>query len=124
MKKTFISEINENDYYAVIFSSKRTSGDNGYNKMGDEMIKLASSQNGFLGCESTRDFDGNGITVSYWKEIEDIENWKNNSDHIMAQKYGQETWYKEYALRITKVIRQKYCFKNRASAQQAPELGK
>ena len=42
-------------YYAVIFSSIRTEGDNGYSEMAETMLKLAHSQPGFLGIESTRD---------------------------------------------------------------------
>ncbi|SFS36453.1 hypothetical protein SAMN04488601_10169 [Paenibacillus sp. 453mf] len=42
-------------YYAVIFSSKRTEGDNGYGIMADKMVELASRQPGFLGVEAARD---------------------------------------------------------------------
>jgi len=35
-------------YYAVIFTSHRTEGDNGYGKMAERMVKLASHQPGFL----------------------------------------------------------------------------
>ncbi|MBT4075272.1 MAG: antibiotic biosynthesis monooxygenase, partial [Gammaproteobacteria bacterium] len=36
-------------YYAVIFSSHRTEGDEGYNLMSVKMLELASIQPGFLG---------------------------------------------------------------------------
>jgi len=36
-------------YYAVIFTSHRTDGDNGYNEMATRMVTLASKQPGFLG---------------------------------------------------------------------------
>ena len=42
-------------YYAVIFTSLRTDGDNGYAAMADRMVELARSQPGFLGIESARD---------------------------------------------------------------------
>ena len=48
-------------YYAVIFSSLRTAGDNGYGSMAARMEELAKEQPGFLGIESAR--DGLGITV-------------------------------------------------------------
>lgn len=51
-------------YYAVIFTSERTDGDNQYAEMADEMLKLATVQPGFLGVESAR--EGVGITVSNW----------------------------------------------------------
>lgn len=41
-------------YYAVIFSSTRTEGDNGYEAMSDRMLELAAKQPGYLGVESAR----------------------------------------------------------------------
>ena len=41
-------------YYAVIFTSSRTEGDNGYSKMGEKMVEFASQQPEFLGIESAR----------------------------------------------------------------------
>ena len=42
-------------YYSVIFTSYRTDCDEGYNEMADQMIALASVQEGFLGVESARE---------------------------------------------------------------------
>jgi hypothetical protein len=36
-------------YYAVIFTSKRTSVDENYSEMADKMVELAQLQEGFLG---------------------------------------------------------------------------
>jgi hypothetical protein len=55
----------EPPYFAVIFTSLRTSGDKGYGAMSDRMVELAARQPGFLGVESARDGEGLGITVSY-----------------------------------------------------------
>jgi heme-degrading monooxygenase HmoA len=93
----------EPPYYAVIFTSDRTEGDNGYAEMADRMVELASKQPGFLGAESAR--EGTGITVSYWKDMESINNWKNNPEHIQAQKTGKEKWYSGFITRIAKVER-------------------
>lgn len=92
-------------YYAVIFTSVRTEGDNGYAKMADEMTELGVDQPGFLGVESVRDAEGAGITVSYWDSLEAIENWRNHPRHREAQKSGQELWYKSFATRVCKVER-------------------
>lgn len=96
-----ISNTPEPPYYAVIFTSYRTEGDNGYNDMAEKMLKLASEQPGFLGVESAR--DGVGITVSYWKDLESIDLWKQNSQHMQAKKKGKEAWYSEFKLRIARV---------------------
>lgn len=90
-------------YYAVIFTNTRTSGDDGYEFMAQEMVELASKQKGFLGQESAR--EKIGITVSYWESLEAIKNWKMQSEHLLAQKFGREKWYSAYKTRIALVER-------------------
>jgi heme-degrading monooxygenase HmoA len=91
-------------YYAVIFTSTRTAGDNGYGDMAAQMEALARQQNGFLGVESAR--EEVGITVSYWKSLEDIATWKAHTDHLFAQRKGRSDWYRQYKVRICLVERE------------------
>jgi heme-degrading monooxygenase HmoA len=94
-------------YYAVIFASQRTEGEQGYGKMAEKMVELASKQDGFLGVESARD-EGLGITVSYWQSLEAIKNWKDHSLHQVAQEKGKTIWYQNFSLRVCKVERDSY----------------
>jgi heme-degrading monooxygenase HmoA len=100
---TMIAKTPEPPYYAVIFSSVRTDGDNGYSEMADLMIELAKRQDGFLGVESAR--NELGITVSYWQDLNSIKKWKDNSEHLVAQEKGRSIWYKNFKTRIAKVER-------------------
>jgi len=93
----------EPPYYAVIFTSFRTEGDNGYNQMAEKMVELASTQPGFLGVESAR--EDLGITVSYWSDLESIKQWKANVEHQEAQTLGHKKWYSSFKVRISKVER-------------------
>jgi len=88
-------------YYAVIFSSTRNKGDNGYTEMADIMLELASKQDGFLGVESAR--EELGITVSYWKNLASIKKWKENEEHLIAKERGRIEWYISFKTRICKV---------------------
>lgn len=90
-------------YYAVIFSSLRTEGDQGYDAMAEHMAQLAAQQPGYLGAESAR--EALGITVSYWRDLESIRNWKAHAEHLLAQQAGRSTWYSDYRVRIAKVER-------------------
>jgi heme-degrading monooxygenase HmoA len=92
-------------YYAVIFTSSRTSVDEGYGDMAMKMVEMASQQPGFLGVESARGEDGLGITVSYWESEEAIANWRKNAEHRIAQNHGREKWYSEFVTRVAKVER-------------------
>lgn len=91
--------------YAVIFSSRRTPGDNGYGAMSDRMDELARRQPGFMGVESVRGADGFGITISYWSSLEAIRDWRRNEEHLLAQEQGKEAWYEHYEIKVCKVER-------------------
>lgn len=99
----FIAKTPEPPYYAVIFTSLRTEGDEGYNAMSERMMALAVQQPGFLGVESAR--DGVGITVSYWSDLASIRNWKAHAEHLEAQRLGHQKWYAAFKTRIAKVER-------------------
>ena len=90
-------------YYAVIFTSERTVGDNGYQEMAELMVRLASEQHGFLGIESAR--EEIGITVSYWRDLLSIQNWREHIQHTFARQKGRSDWYSAYKTRIAFVER-------------------
>ena len=92
-------------YYAVIFSSQRSEGEGGYGAMAERMVELAALQPGYLGIESSRDADGFGITVSYWRSEADIVAWKRNAEHAVARQRGREQWYGHFELRVARVER-------------------
>ncbi len=93
-------------YYAVIFTSSRTSSDDdGYGETASRMEELAKEMPGYLGIESARGADGLGITVSYWASEADIANWKRHMEHRSAQERGKKEWYEHYELRVARVER-------------------
>lgn len=95
----------EPPYYAVIFTAQHSKVDAGYGATAGRMVELASQQPGFIGIESTCDAGGLGITVSYWKTLEDIAAWKRHLEHTDARNTGRGQWYTHYELRIAKVER-------------------
>jgi heme-degrading monooxygenase HmoA len=91
-------------YYAVIFTSVRSSDDPaGYEAMAGRMAELAAEQPGFLGMESVRDGAGVGMTVSYWDNLDSIRAWGRQADHRVAQSGGRARWYEAFRLRICRV---------------------
>jgi heme-degrading monooxygenase HmoA len=98
---TLIAKTPKPPYYAVIFTSHRRAGDNGYSQMSEKIVELASQQPGFLGVESAR--EDVGMTVSYWRDLESIKQWKENVEHMKVQKKGHEKWYSSFKVRIAKV---------------------
>lgn len=103
--ETTVAQTPEPPYYAVMFTSFRTDGDNGYGEMADEMVERAQQQVGFLGVESAREPNGMGVTVSYWESEDAIRTWRENARHRTAQKLGREGWYERFVTRVSKVER-------------------
>ena len=91
-------------YYAVIFTSLRTEGDQGYSQAAMRMLELAREQPGFLGVESARE-DALGITVSYWASEAAILAWKHHAEHRAVREQGRSTWYSAFHTRVCKVER-------------------
>ncbi len=91
-------------YVAVVFTSTRTEGDQGYAAMSAAMDELAARQPGYLGIEGVRDGDL-AITVSYWVDHEAARAWKAVAEHTVAQRRGREVWYQDYRVRVATVER-------------------
>ncbi|WP_426157593.1 antibiotic biosynthesis monooxygenase family protein [Pseudomonas sp. TSRC2-2] len=95
--------------YAVIFTSTRTEGDNGYAAAAQRMAELVLEQPGFLGVESVRAADGVGITVSYWQSEAAILAWRDHPEHRLIQARGRSAWYSAFHTRVCRVERE-YAF--------------
>ena len=94
-------------YCAVIFSAVRAADDGAeYEKTSARMRELAAEQEGFLGMESARNPDGFGMTISYWRDSDCARKWKENAEHLQAQRQGREKFYRAYRVRICKVERE------------------
>lgn len=92
-------------YYAVIFTSLKSANNEGYEEWDNQMFELVRQEPGYLGHESYRNADGKGVTISYWKDLESLEHWRNNQLHRKAQELGREKWYEQYRIRVCKVER-------------------
>lgn len=93
-------------YYAVIFTSIRTSEDNGYSEIAKKVLEEAKNEDGFLGFESAR--NEMGISVSYWSSLEAIEKWKTNTLHKEAMKKAKD-FYSYFRVRVC-LVQKEYGF--------------
>lgn len=98
-----IAQTPQPPYYAVIFTSLRTEGGNGYAEAAQRMLEIARSQPGFLGYEAAR--NGLGISVSYWASLDAISAWREHPEHRAVQKMAG-TWYTDSRIRVCKVERE------------------
>ena len=92
-------------YMAVIFSSVRSSDQEGYDEMDVQTFKAVEEISGYLGAESYASNDGKHVTIAYFRTENDIAEWRHHSLHQQAQKLGKEKWYEHYRIRICRVER-------------------
>ena len=93
-------------YYAAIFRIQLAKGiDVPFTAMLTSMSGIAKGQPGYLGEDSVANADGYLIGICYWRTAKDVANWKQNTQHLAAQKLGKEKWFKHYELQIAKVER-------------------
>ena len=98
-----IAETPKAPYVAVIFTIVAGKIDEENAGMSGQMAKLAHEQDGFLGMEAA---SGDlGIMVSYWDSLAAIQEWRQNSEHQVAQKAGKSGVFSAFKIRICKVER-------------------
>lgn len=91
--------------YAVIFKAKINQLDNAYYEMAARMRELATGKYGCTEFVSVTEGEQE-VAISYWKNLDDINKWKNNSEHLVAQELGRSVWYKTYHVQIVEIIRE------------------
>lgn len=90
--------------YIVIFKAILKSLDENYYQTAERMRELALKDYGCVQVDSVCDGDRE-ITLSYWKSEEAILAWKNNPEHLRAQKLGVSQWYESYQVEVVKLNR-------------------
>lgn len=90
--------------YIVIFSANIKKIDDEYIETAEKMRRLAVEQYGCLEFKAVTENEQE-IAISYWPSLEHINNWKNDKEHLKAQKQGKESWYSKYKVQIARVER-------------------
>lgn len=93
--------------YAVIFKAETNKLDDSYSEMALRMRDLAINEYGCTEFISVTENDTE-IAISYWESQEQIREWKQDAEHLVAQELGRSAWYKSYKVQVVEVIRE-YC---------------
>lgn len=92
--------------YAVMFKAKVKQVDEEYLIMAKMMRKIAFEKYECIDfisvCENNIEF-----SISYWKDLESIQRWKENEEHLKAQELGKTKWYESYTIEIVKILNNK-----------------
>jgi hypothetical protein len=88
--------------YAVIFRAEIKLFDDRYSKMAIKMRNLAINKYGCTEFIAVTE-GSHEVAISYWNNQKDIQEWKKNAEHLVAQKLGKAMWYKSYKVQIVEV---------------------
>ena len=91
--------------YAVIFRAEINKLDSRYSEVASQMRELAIKEYGCTEFISVTD-GAQEIAISYWQDQEQIKQWKQDSEHLVAQKLGRSIWYKSYKVQILEILRE------------------
>ena len=69
--------------YAVIFKAKINRLDKAYYEMAVRMRELATGKYGCTEFVSVTEGEQE-VAISYWKNLSDINEWKQNAEHLVA----------------------------------------
>ncbi|MDC1174103.1 antibiotic biosynthesis monooxygenase [Bacteriovoracaceae bacterium] len=94
-------------HFAVIFKTQRDLPiPNEYLEINKKMVQLVTEYGGYVSIDSVMNDTGKGISISYWKSLNDIKKWKENIEHLQAQESGKTKWYDYYKVEVCEIIRE------------------
>ena len=90
--------------YVVIFRAKISQLDDEYHQTALRMRTLAENKYGCTEFVSLTENDDE-IALSYWEDENQIKQWKQDAEHLVAQQSGKEKWYQYYRVEVCKIER-------------------
>ncbi|WP_374252255.1 antibiotic biosynthesis monooxygenase [Acinetobacter brisouii] len=90
--------------FVVIFKAEIAQLDHEYSQLAQHLRQKALSEYGCLKFESYTE-NGQELALSYWSDLESIQRWQQDCEHIVAQQTGQERWYKHYSVEVCEIQR-------------------
>jgi heme-degrading monooxygenase HmoA len=93
---------------AVIFEVIPTKEENpGYLKIAEELRGFLENRDGFISIERFQSLSEKDkiLSLSFWRDEYAIAEWRNVSEHRIAQKKGKESLFHSYRIRVANVVR-------------------
>ena len=91
----------------VVFRNELRAGAAGpaYEALAEQMYGIVSKMPGFVSADSFTSPDGNETAIITFESEEALAAWRNNPEHLEAQRRGQEEFYASYHIQVCEVIR-------------------
>ncbi len=90
--------------FVVIFRARARDLDADYTATAALLRELALTQFGCTEFCTVTEGDQE-IALSYWPDEAGIQAWKQQADHLMAQRLVRERWYASYRVEVAQITR-------------------
>ncbi len=90
--------------YVVIFRAHIQQLDTDYQRIAAQLRELALSQYHCIEFIAISEGEQE-IALSYWHSEADIQAWKAQSDHLLAQQLGRTQWYQSWSVQVANITR-------------------
>ena len=94
--------------YAVIFEVEPAGDGWGtYLEIAGELRSELEKADGFISIERFQSLSNERklLSLSFWRDEESLVAWREQSDHIAAQRLGRERIFEDYRIRVAEVVR-------------------
>jgi len=90
--------------YAVIFRAEIAELEDEYGRIAERLRELALNRYGCSEFVSVSE-GSREIAISYWQSETQIAAWKQDVEHLAAQKLGRSRWYASYRVEVVEIKR-------------------
>ncbi len=94
--------------FAVIFEVKpKNEGREEYLEIAAGLHEFLKDRDGFISIERFQSLteEGKILSLSFWRDKNAIEKWRNIIEHRIAQKKGKESLFHSYRIRVAEIVR-------------------
>ncbi len=84
---------------------KGTDEEQAYKQAARSLTAQASAANGFVSADTFTGRSGAVLSVVRFESTETLAEWRNDPEHLAAQKQGRETWYSSYSVEVCELTR-------------------
>jgi heme-degrading monooxygenase HmoA len=69
------------------------------------LLEIVSRMPGFISVKDFAAEDGESVAIAEFESPEAVTAWKNDPEHLAAQKRGREEFFSEYTVQVCTVVR-------------------
>ncbi len=96
----------EPPYDVIIFTCTLKELTQDFEDASKQLVDLMKDQEGFYGVETLINEEGFASSIFYWRNLEDINVWREINDFMNAKDGEKMKWFHHYKMRVGRIMRE------------------